>query len=81
MDEALLRKQLAGLRTGLATPSLVEPITVEACEGGWIVRLGIGGVTLAKSPRRAMVYVRDRRRLARTADDDSAARGAGVSEE
>jgi hypothetical protein len=42
-----------------------EHITVEAGESGWIVRLGIGGVTLAKSARRAMVYVRERRRLAK----------------
>lgn len=43
-----------------------EQISVHRGERGhWTVRLGIGGVSLAKSARRAMVYVRDRRRLAR----------------
>ncbi len=81
IDEQQIGAMKVGDRLSEITEAPGEPITVDACEAGWLVRLGIGGVTLAKSARRAMVYVRDRRRLARTADDDSAARGAGESEE
>ena len=81
IDEQQIGAMKVGDRLSEITEAPGEPITVDACEAGWLVRLGIGGVTLAKSARRAMVYVRNRRRLARTADDDNAARGAGESEE
>ena len=65
IDEQQIGAMKVGDRLSEITEAPGEPITVDACEAGWLVRLGIGGVTLAKSARRAMVYVRDRRRLAK----------------
>ena len=65
IDEQQIGAMKVGDKLSEITEAPGEPITVDACEAGWIVRLGIGGVTLAKSARRAMVYVRNRRRLAK----------------
>ena len=65
IDEQQIGAMKVGDKLSEITEAPGEPITVDACEAGWLVRLGIGGVTLAKSARRAMVYVRERRRLAK----------------
>ena len=61
--------QIAAMPVGgmLTEPSVwfADPImVVRSNDSRWLVRLGFGGVSLARSAERAMFYVRDRRWLA-----------------
>lgn len=69
IDESAIRTMVVGDTLSEPTSTPGEHVKVELSDGGWLVRLSDGDMSLAGTSKLAMVYVKERRERAHSREE------------